>query len=278
MREIYIKLRKKGVNYYMDYTQKYINEAFAEYAYYQTLRKDKAAFSVQVSWDDSPWLTFSASWFFTLSDEQVMCLAKHLARHFKTTYEIAYTYVPDDGTLKIEYYLTDCVDWAAVNETPFVREGEPKLKAVMFSSHLENGKEAFVSIQNYGGIRQGVTIDAICGDSPAALSDFYISYEDYTKEGNNGKMKTVYPASYEILCGSPQKIRYTFPKFILPEGINAFSTKLIAKTKQIQYWKRCFHIHFTPGWKDAAPSSLVLEIWADSVPNEKAFVSFCCDE
>ncbi len=278
MREVYIKLRKKGFNYYTDYTQKYINNAFAEYAYYQTLRKDKALFSVQFFWDDSPWLTFSASWLNTLSSEQVIKLAEHLAKHFKTRYEIANTYVPAGGTTKMEYYLTDNIEWAAVNEPPFVREGEPVLKAFMFNPTLKSGKESFVSIQNYGGIGQGVTVDAICGDTPVSFSDFFISYEDYTKKGNSGKRMTVYPSSQEVLCDDPQKIRCTFPEFILPEGVNVFSTKLIAKVKQDQCWKRCFHIHFIPVWEDNAPSGLVLAVWADSAPDKKVSVPFFCHE
>lgn len=270
----YIKLRRKGFNYYTDFTQKYLNAAFAEYSYYLTFRKEKAAFSVKFYWDDSPWFTFSADWLSDFDDEQTEQFAKHLAESFKTKYEIAHDFCVTGNSECIEYYLTADHNWAAVNEPPFIQEGHPKLQTVMYNNPLVKGKETDVWIQNCGGIEPGLTIDAISSDPPIELSDFFISYADFLQKGNVAQVNHIYPTTSKIVCNCPQTIRYTFPDFVFPEGVNLYSTKLTAKNKQMQHMSRCFIVQFSPNWEAEASPNLVLTVWADTVPDEKISVSF----
>ena len=84
--ETHIKLRKKGFNYYTDYTEKYLDEALNAYGYNLSLRKENGKGSLTLFWDESPWLTVSAPWFDEMSEEKVKEVAENLAEKFKTVY------------------------------------------------------------------------------------------------------------------------------------------------------------------------------------------------
>ena len=81
--ETHIKLRKKGFNYYADYTEKYLNETLEAYGYKLSLRKDNAKESLVFTFDESPWLTVSSPSFNMLSDEALKEFAENLAEKFK---------------------------------------------------------------------------------------------------------------------------------------------------------------------------------------------------
>lgn len=267
MSNIFIKLRRKGFNYYTDYTQRYLETVFNQSSYYQTLRHERAELSCEICFDSSPWLTFSANWLCNYSSEQTVRFAEALAEAFKTKYEIAHDFEKDKSACCMTYYFTKNKAYAAVNEDPFIRDGPPKLGIYCYSRCLRDQQPAVISVQNFGGVSTGITVETTCAAGVIELTDFHILYQDtHGIEPYVSKMPTSIKADY----ARPQTTIYKFGDFSIPEGVNLYSTKLMGRAKQEQCNKRSFSVKFIPLLSGEDPAELEISLTADSAPYSEA--------
>lgn len=237
--ETHIKLRKKGFNYYTDYTEKYLDEALNAYGYKLSLRKENGKGSLTLFWDESPWLTVSAPWFDEMSEEKVKEVAENLAKKFKTVYEITSEEPKEKFEERHEYYITDGV--GAIDEPFFITEGEPCFEWVTMPFRQNYNKPYHISFQNYGGIKKGLVAEITVKNKNAEIKDF-----ELRKMDSNGDFE-VFKSEPIVAENENDKIyRFEFPEYVIPEGINRYSIKLMAKKKQTECEKRRIFISFLP--------------------------------
>ena len=237
--ETHIKLRKKGFNYYTDYTEKYLNETLEAYGYKLSLRKDNAKGSLVFTFNESPWLTVSSPSFNMLSDEALKEFAENLAEKFKTVYEIASEEPTEKFEERHEYYITDGV--GAIDEPFFITEGEPCFEWVTMPFRQNYNKPYHISFQNYGGIKKGLVAEITVKNKNAEIKDF-----ELRKMDSNGEFEAFKTEPIVAEKQNSKIYRFEFPEYVIPEGINRYSIKLMAKKKQTESEKRRIYVSFLP--------------------------------
>ena len=237
--ETHIRLRKKGFNYYTDYTEKYLDEALNIYGYKLSLRKENGKGSLVFFWDENPWLTVSASWLNEMSEEKVKALAEILAEKFKTKYEI----VNEEAVVTFkemhEYYVTDGI--GAIDEPFFVTDGEPCFSWATKPFRQKYNQPYYMSFQNYGGVRTGIIAEIELCNKNVFIKDFELK-----SIGSDGECE-VYKNEPTVTENENGKVyKFEFPDYVTPEGINRYSIKLMGKKKQTECENRRIYLRFVP--------------------------------
>lgn len=235
----HIKLKKRGFNYYTDYTEKYLNETLEAYGYKLSLRKDNAKGSLVFTFDESPWLTVSSPSFNMLSDEALKEFAENLAEKFKTVYEIASEEPTKKFEERYEYYTTDGV--GAIDEPFFITENEPYFEWVTMPFRQSYNKPYHISFQNYGGVKKGLVAEITVRNKNAKIKDLELRNID-----SGGEFEAFKSEPTVIEYENGKTYRFEFPEYIIPEGINRYSIKLMGKKKQTECEKRRIYISFLP--------------------------------
>lgn len=242
--ETHIRLRKKGFNYYTDYTEKYLDETLKVYGYKLSLRKENRKGSLVFFWDESPWLTVSASWLDEMSEEKVKEFAENLADNFKTKYEIVNEEALVTFEEMYEYYITDGL--GAIDEPFFVTDGELCLSWVTKPFRQKYNQPYYMSFQNYGGVRKGIIAEIELCNKNAIIKDFELK-----SIGSDGEFE-VYKNEPTVSENENVKVyKFEFPDYMTPEGINRYSIKLRGKKKQTECEKRRIYVSFIPEWYEA---------------------------
>lgn len=237
--ETHIKLRKKGFNYYTDYTEKYLNETLEAYGYKLSLRKENGKGSLTLFWDESPWLTVSAPWFDEMSEEKEKEVAENLAEKFKTKYEIVNEEAVATYEEMHEYYITDGI--GAIDEPFFISDGEPCFEWVTMPFRQNYNKPYHISFQNYGGIKKGLVAEITVKNKNAEIKDF-----ELRKMVSNGEFEAFKTEPIVAEKQNSKIYRFEFPEYVIPEGINRYSIKLMAEKKQTECEKRRIYVSFLP--------------------------------
>ena len=105
--QVCIKLRRRGMNYYTDYTEGYLESAFCPMGWHLTFRPEQAVWTCSIQWDSSPWLTFSADWLNTLEDGAIAKLAQHLGDVFKTISDVSGENPPENAEFVLQFHFTN---------------------------------------------------------------------------------------------------------------------------------------------------------------------------
>lgn len=237
--ETHIKLRKKGFNYYTDYTEKYLNETLEAYGYKLSLRKENGKGSLTLFWDESPWLTVSAPWFDEMSEEKVKEVAENLAEKFKTKYEIVNEEAVATYEEMHEYYITDGI--GAIDEPFFISDGEPCFEWVTMPFRQKYNEPYHISFQNHGGIKKGLAAEIELSNKNARIESFQMK-----SQRNDGEYEvfTTEPTVTENENG--RVYQFVLHDYVIPEGINRYSIKLMGKKKQTECEKRRIYVSFLP--------------------------------
>jgi len=261
----HIRLRRRGANHYTDYTEKYLESAFAPFGWHLTLRPEQARWSCTIQWDDSPWLTLTADWLDALSEEQAEEAAEILAEAFKTKGEVTQEPPPKQYEFIVKYGFVNGP--GAAEEPQFLQQGLPQLGWVTHSAAFIPGDTVLISYQNYGGIAKGLGIEILLHDPDVMLENIALSFYDWRK-GKRGAMRTELEL-LPVVQREEEKTRLLIelPEFELPEGINPYSIKLRAKARQDQCSLREFYLRFSAAPESRIYDGVAVSVWPMANPD-----------
>lgn len=235
MEDQVILLRRRGVNYYTDYAEKYLEQAFSEQGLHLTLRRENAEQVCSLQYDRKPDLIFRSPLLQTLTLQQTEEIVRRLGEAFNTvaaTAPASLYPLPENGEGVIEYGLTRGP--GAFDEAPYLTAGEPLIGWRAYPSVcLRDGCRRTVTVQNYGGISRGLSV---CLTMPASYTclDLCVEVQDWRRFRNRYMPVDIFISRAEAdvqLSGDMQILRWDFPAVEIPEGVNLFSRKLLGPHK-----------------------------------------------
>lgn len=235
MEDQVILLRRRGVNHYTDYAEKYLDQAFRSRGLRLTLRRENRVADCSLQYDRKPDLILRSPLLQTMSLQETEDVVRRLGEAFNTVVATAPASLyplPANTQGVIEYGLTTGV--GAFDEAPYLTQGEPCIgwcEPAAFC--LNDGLRKTVSFQNYGGISRGLSV---CMTLPVkyTCTDLSVEVRDWRHFRNRYLPVDIFISRTqpEIQTGGEmQMLRWEFPALELPEGVNLFSRKLLGPHK-----------------------------------------------
>ncbi len=249
MEQTVILLRKRGFNYYTDYAETYLEQAFSPYGYYLTFRTEQQEWKCSLQYEGCDQLVFRAPWLKQLNAEQLDALSAFLAKSFKTTAQcVPESSIPlnADRPEMITYGFSS--EPGAFLEPPFITEGLPVLRMTSRDLFTFRSEETpfVVSYQNYGGPAKGLTVRlTLPEDVSVTALELCSEWDPHQRNKKQAETKRAVSTPQIITVNGELEYIYVFPDFIIPEGINRFSRKLRSRKAAEEaafrrFWLRIF--------------------------------------
>lgn len=172
-----LMIRRKGFNYYTDYTELYLNRAFQNYGYSVVRDKSKSDFSVTVYISESAKYMIMISTFFNeLSEGNVANLCEVFSDAFKSEAKIADIIECENASYEMYEFMLSKT-YSAYDEPVYLVDETQKLEWRTRDVNFKTNKDFCMSFVNVGGKISGINItlhfnEDICD---LHLSDAYIS-------------------------------------------------------------------------------------------------------
>ena len=235
MKRVFL-IKRKGFNFYGDYTEKYLHQSFEHKGYYLVKERDKKVFGVIV---DVPMskkhMTLLSPYFDTLTEDGAKEFAKILSDNFKS--EVTIDYVTGNYEINETPYMFMFSDeHNAFDEDVYVYDNEPEFVRESYSAYCKSGDLYSEEYVNYGGRFKGIEISISFNVEDVEIENAFLTYEPHKEierlqiafEKKNGVFVCV------------------LDEFSMDKGINKHSAVLRYKKLQKEKWKHGFSIHFKP--------------------------------
>ncbi len=181
-RVLYIK--RKGFNYYTDYTELYLHRAFENYGYNLIRENEKSSFSVTVYIsEDEKYMSLLSPYFDSLKEDNLSDICENFSKAFKS--EAVMSVCPDNAVFtgeKLIFMLSD--KFSAFDEPVYLTHEQPKLKWKTADIYFKANKPYLISLVNIGGELSGIeiTLDFYENINNLIIKEAEIAYFENKKE------------------------------------------------------------------------------------------------
>jgi len=231
-------IKRKGFNYYTDYTELYLHRSFENKGYYLVKDESKCLFSVIVDISEEKYMTVLSPYFDTLSEDDAREFSEILGSNFKS--EVIAMPCTENYQFKgIPYRFMFSDIYNAFEEDIYVYDTSPEFVQECFSQ-CKSEQPYVVEYINYGGAFRGLEISLSFDNADVILEEpslnYYVGKEKLTKELTFEK--------------SGNKFYCSVPEFHMNKGINKYSAVLRGKKREDEKSKNGFYIRFVPRSSD----------------------------
>lgn len=237
MKRVFL-IRRKGFNYYTDYTELYLHKSFESIGYYLVKDESKCLFNVIVDISENEkYMTMVSPYIDALSYDDANKFAECLSINFKS--EVVVMPSGSDYRFKGTPYRFMFSDvYNAFEEDAYVYQKKPEFAREMFSN-CKNQQPYVAEFINYGGAFKGLTIIISFGGADVELEETTINYY----KGRNKKEKV----SQKIFFEKTDNVFISeIDDFEMDKGINKYSAVLRGKKRDDEKSKHGFYIRFIP--------------------------------
>ena len=244
-------IKRKGFNYYTDYTELYLHRTFENKGYYLVKDESKCLFDVLVDISEEKYMAVLSPYFDTLSEDDAKEFAEILGVNFKS--EVNVIPCPENYQFKGTPYKFMFSDiYNAFDEASYVCGKAPEFIRESYSTHCKADNLYTEKYVNYGGGFKGIEINVSFDVEDVEIENAFLTYTAHKEierrqivfERKNGMFVCV------------------LDDFSMDKGINKYSAVLRGKKLQAEKWKHGFGIHFIP---KSSIESLVPEISINSL-------------
>ena len=252
-RVLYIK--RKGFNYYTDYTELYLHNALQNYGYNLIRECDKSTFSVTLYISENEkYMALLSPFFDSINENDLLTLCENFSKAFKS--EVIVSACPDDSTFPgdKEIFLFS-ENFNAFDEPVYLTEETPELKRKMADCFFKTNTPYLIRFANTGGKLTGIRIVLDFNEDISSLTivEAEITYYENKKEISRPLTFTYDGTS---LC--------TKADFIcIEKGINTASAFLRGKKLYNEEIKYGFSLKITPVSSDNTTLTPTLRIYTE---------------
>mgnify|MGYP003293355915 CR=1 FL=1 len=235
-RVLYIK--RKGFNYYTDYTELYLHRSFENYGYSLIREKEKSSFSVTVYIsEDEKYMSFLSPFFDSLQEDDLSEICDNFSKAFKS--EAIISICPDDTVFSGEKHIFMMSNkFSAFDEPIYLTNEKPKLKWKTADIFFRANNPYLISFVNVGGELSGVDIilDFDENTDRLIIDEAEIIYYENKKEI---RKNITFTKDGDSFCANADFLH-------IEKGINPKSAVLRAKKLYTEEKKHGFHLKILP--------------------------------
>ena len=250
MKKLFL-IKRKGFNYYTDYTELYLHKAFENKGYYLVKDESKCLFDVIVDISEEKYMAVLSSYFNTLSEDDAREFAEFLSCDFKS--EVIVIPCPENYQFKgIAYKFMFSDVYNAFDEDVYVYDKAPEFVRESYSTYCKSGDLYSEEYINYGGEFKGIEISVSFDAEDVEIEGAFLTYtprKEIERRQISFKKK-----NDRFVC--------TLSDFCIEKGINKYSAVLRGRKLLDEKRKQGFAIHFIPssGAERIAPKVCVKEL------------------
>ena len=153
-----LMVKRKGFNYYTDYTELYLHKAFQNYGYSVVRDKDKSDFSVIVYISEfAKYMMLTSTFFDELSESDAVNLCEIFSNAFKSEAAIADITECENASFEAYEFMLSKI-YSAYDEPVYMINEPPKLEWRTRDINFETNKNYSMSFVNVGGKFSGINI------------------------------------------------------------------------------------------------------------------------
>jgi len=258
-----IKVKRRGVNYYTDYMERYFEKVAVLYGYH-LVKKPAQADLICTTYISQPsenkWMTFVSGVFAQMTDSELECMAQQIGEAFKA--ESIIEPIDLNGDMSVygsPYVWCFSKKYSAFDEPAYLTAEPPLLKINSWNTLCVSGRTYKVTALNIGGRLKGLRIEISypCQDNKAI---FFENAEILTYTKNKQINRLQINLDYSQVIDGRQVHIVELPEFVIPDGINIYSAKLSGKKKQDEADYRSVTLSFTPMGDNTLLSDLTTTI------------------
>lgn len=216
-------VKKRGYNYYTDYTELYFHRFFSDYGYSVVRDKSKGNFSVLVYISESEkYMQMISPLFDELAESDISSFCESFSKIFKS--EVMMSELKDNMLYSVRPYECMFSDkFSAYDEPVFLSEECPKLRWPTRDVYFKANEAYYISFVSIGGKISGINIIFEFREniSDLVLSDAEVSYY---KDKNEIKRSIFFEKNGSIIKASVDFLE-------ISEGVNPMSAILLGKKK-----------------------------------------------
>ena len=228
-------IKRKGFNYYTDYTELYLHKAFENKGYYLVKDESKCLFHVIVDISEEKYMTVLSPYFDTLSEDEAIEFAEILGSNFKSEV-ISMTCSPNYQIKGIPYKFMFSDIYNAFEEDIYSYDKEPEFVRESYSTYCKPDNLYSEEYVNYGGGFKGIEINISFNVKDVEVENAFLTHTPH-KEIERRPISFV-KKNDKFVCN--------LSDFCFEKGINKYSAVLRGKKLQDEKWKHSFSIHFIP--------------------------------
>lgn len=235
-RVLYIK--RKGFNYYTDYTELYLHNALQNYGYSLIRQRAKSSFSVAVYICESEkYMALLSPFFDSIDEADLPSLCESFSKNFKS--EVIVSACPDDSVFPGEkevFMFSE--DFSAFDEPIYLTDEPPKLKWKTADCFFKTNEPYLIRFVNTGGKLSGIRIEITFNENISDLSidEAEITYYDNKKQITKSLGFTDVGTGF---CSQADFLN-------IGKGINPYSAVLRAKKLYTEEEKHGFTLKLFP--------------------------------
>ena len=172
-----LMVKRKGFNYYTDYTELYLHRAFQNYGYSVVRDKAKSDFSVIVYISEAEkYMKMTSPFFDKLSESDAVNLCDVFRDAFKSEVTIAEFTEYEYGSIDVYEFMLSKT-YSAYDEPVYLIDEPPKLERRIRAVNFKTNKDYYMSFVNVGGKFSGINITINFNEDihDLDLSDAHIS-------------------------------------------------------------------------------------------------------
>lgn len=232
-----LHIKRKGFNYYTDYTELYLHNALENYGLNLIREADKCTFGVTVYISESEkYMALLSPFFDSIEEDDLMTLCKNFSEAFKS--EVIISACPDDAVFigDKEYFMFS-EGFSAFNEPMYLTESPAILNRKTADCFFRSNEPYLIRLVNKGGKLSGIDIvlefqEDISNLSIEAEIIYYENKKEVRKSLVLAKENSVFSAQANFL--------------VIEKGINSTCAILRAKKLFNEEIKHGFSLKFTP--------------------------------
>ena len=228
-------IKRKGFNYYTDYTELYLHRSFENKGYYLVKDESKCLFNVIVDISEEKYMTVLSSYFDTLSEDDSKEFAEILGSNFKS--EVMSIPSPENYQFKGRPYKFMFSDiYNAFDEDVYVYDKDPEFVRETCSVYCKPDTLYSEEYINYGGGFKGIEIGLSFDVEDVEIENAFLTYTP-CKEMERRPISFV-KKNDKFVC--------TLSDFCMEKGINKYSAILRGRKLQNEKWRHGFDVCFIP--------------------------------
>lgn len=252
-----LMVRRKGFNYYTDYTELYLHRAFQNFGYSIVRERSKCDFCVTVWMSETEkYMRMTSSFFDEMDEGDVEKLCDIFSDAFKS--EVKMDEIGEYEGKAIEYRFGLSKTYSAYDEPVYLVDEPPMLKQRVGIFEFRTNKENTMSFVNVGGKFSGIsiTLEFIGSIDDLDLSDARISCPDDEELIRRHEL---------VFEKENNSFRANLDYFKMDKGVNPKSAVLRGKKRFDEEGKYEFWLDFMPVSKEDAVLKGTLTIESDGV-------------
>ena len=231
-------VRRKGFNYYTDYTELYLHKALQNYGFSLIRKKEKSTFGVTVYISESEkYMAMLSPFFDSIDETDLITLCEIFSKTFKS--EAIISACPDNAVFSgdKEYFMFS-ENYNAFDEPVYLTESSPKLNWKTADCFFKTNEPYLIRFVNIGGKLSGINIVISFEDdiSDLTIDETEIIYYENKKEVRKSitftKMDNCFYAEADFL--------------LIDKGINPACAVLRAKKLYNEELKHGFAMKLMP--------------------------------